>query len=263
MAKLGGQAVGSIVKLNVNGTARTFIVVHQGLPSSDYDSSCDGTWLLMENLYEKRRFSGMNNSYGSSEIHSYLNETFINLFDSDIKELIQQVKIPYTKGTGKDGTLATGANGLSTKVFLLSATEVRTSGDYTTCNQEGTALDYFSNANKSIRIGYLDGTATEWYSRSPSVGSSGSSINVCNINKYGNIAYEDRTASSGIRPAMILPASLGVKSDGTIVTSTFSGYANIGGVNKELTGGYVNIGGTWKEISGAYMNIGGTWKEMA
>lgn len=45
--------------------------------------------------------------------------------------------------------------------------------------------------------------------------------------------------------------------------SKLSGYANIGGVNKELSGGYVNIGGAWKEISGAYMNVGGTWKEMA
>lgn len=262
---LGDQAVGSIVKLNVNGTATNFIVVHQGLPSSDYDSSCDGTWLLMENLYEERRFSGPNNSYGSSEIHSYLNETFINLFDSDIKELIQQVKIPYTNGTGTDGTLATGANGLSTKVFLLSATEVKTWRDYVTCNKEGTALDYFSNANNSIRIGYLDGTATEWYSRSPSVGSSGSSTNVCSINKYGNIGYRQHSLSTGIRPALILPFDLPVDNSGNVVIpqASFSGLANIGGAFKNLSTGYANIGGVWKELVTMYMNVGGVWKLMA
>lgn len=41
-AKLGTKAVGSIVKLNVNGAAKEFIVVHQGKPSSLYDESCDG-----------------------------------------------------------------------------------------------------------------------------------------------------------------------------------------------------------------------------
>lgn len=48
---LGQKAVGSIVKLNVDGTARDFIVVNQGKPLSNYDDSCDGTWLLQKHLY--------------------------------------------------------------------------------------------------------------------------------------------------------------------------------------------------------------------
>ena len=43
---LSTKAVGSTVKLTVNGKAREFIVVHQGKPSSVYDESCNGTWLL-------------------------------------------------------------------------------------------------------------------------------------------------------------------------------------------------------------------------
>ena len=46
-------------------------------------------------------------------------------------------------------------------------------------------------------------------------------------------------------------------------TPQINGYANIDGVNKELTGGYVNIGGAWKELVGGYINIGGVWKEMS
>lgn len=49
--KLGAKAVGSIVKIKVNGTAEDFIIVHQGLPGSAYDSSCDGTWVLMKDAY--------------------------------------------------------------------------------------------------------------------------------------------------------------------------------------------------------------------
>ena len=33
---LGSKAVGSTIKLKVNGSARNFIVVHQGKPSSVY-----------------------------------------------------------------------------------------------------------------------------------------------------------------------------------------------------------------------------------
>ena len=52
--KLANKEVGSIVKLNVNGAATELLVVHQGLPSAIYDASCNGTWLLMKDIYEKR-----------------------------------------------------------------------------------------------------------------------------------------------------------------------------------------------------------------
>ena len=52
--KLGTKAVGSVLKLNLNGSPKNFIVVHQGKPSSLYDDSCDGTWLLMQgHLFHK------------------------------------------------------------------------------------------------------------------------------------------------------------------------------------------------------------------
>ena len=122
-AKLGTKAVGSTIKLKVNGSAKNFIVVHQGKPSSVYDNSCNGTWLLMKDIYTASTF-GNSNSYKDSSIHSYLNNTFYNLIDSEIRAAVKQVKIPYQNGSGNGGSLATGANGLSTKVFLLSSYEV-------------------------------------------------------------------------------------------------------------------------------------------
>ena len=103
MAKqqIGSLAVGSTIRLNVNNSPKEFIVVHQGKPDSIYDESCNGTWLLMKDIYENRQWHNSNiNKYESSDIHTYLNNTFLNLFDSNIKNAIKQVKIPYRKDGG-------------------------------------------------------------------------------------------------------------------------------------------------------------------
>ena len=92
---LGTKAIGSTVKLKVNGTLRDFIVVHKGKPGSMYDASCDGVWLLMKDCYEAKRWHSSNvNDYANSEVHSYLNSAFLNLFDADIRAQIKQVKLP-------------------------------------------------------------------------------------------------------------------------------------------------------------------------
>ena len=84
---LSSKAIGSTIKLKVNGSAKDFIVVHQGKPSSVYDDSCNGTWLLMKDIYENRQWHSSNtNDYANSTIHSYLNSTFLNLFESNIKK---------------------------------------------------------------------------------------------------------------------------------------------------------------------------------
>lgn len=89
----GSLSVGDITQLNVNGVATDFIVVHQGNPDGSlYDNSCGGTWLLTNLVYERRRFnprSDENNDYENSSIHSYLNSTFLALFDSDVQGTIK------------------------------------------------------------------------------------------------------------------------------------------------------------------------------
>ena len=155
--KLGTKAVGSIVKIKVNGASKDFIVVQQGNPNtSTYDSSCAGTWLLMKDICTTSTF-GNNNSYKDSSIHTYLNETFYNLIDSNIRAAIKQVKIPYQNGTGSGGSLATGSNGLSTKVFLLSGYEVGwTTSDNGYFPKDGVRLAYFGNSSggNSKRVAY-------------------------------------------------------------------------------------------------------------
>ena len=41
---LSSKAVGSIVKIKVNGTLRDFIVVQQVKPSTIYNECCNSTW---------------------------------------------------------------------------------------------------------------------------------------------------------------------------------------------------------------------------
>ena len=100
--RLGAKAVGSTVKIKVNGTVKDFIIIHQGKPSSVYDDSCNGTWLLMKDIYEKRQWNSSNtNDYANSTIHSYLNSTFLNLLESNIKTAIKQVKSRTAKAAAR------------------------------------------------------------------------------------------------------------------------------------------------------------------
>lgn len=218
--KLGTKAVGSIVKIKVNGASKDFIVVQQGKPSSIYDDSCNGTWLLMKDIYTTSTFSNNNNSYKDSSIHSYLNSTFFNLIDADIRNAIKQVKIPYQNGTGSGGSLATGSNGLSTKVFLLSGYEVGwTTSDNSYFPKDGAKLDYFGSGSggNSKRVAYNGSSAAVWWLRSPLTGSSGS---VWSVNSDGSSYYDWFNYSYGVRPAFILPSTLVVSDDGTVSVNT-------------------------------------------
>ena len=219
--KLGTKAVGSIVKIKVNGASKDFIVVQQGNPNtSTYDSSCNGTWLLMKDIYTTSTF-GNNNSYKDSSIHTYLNGTFYNLIDSDIRAAIKQVKIPYQNGTGGgDGSLATGANGLSTKVFLLSGYEVGwTTSDDRNFPKDGIRLAYFGSGSggNSKRVAYNGSSAAIWWLRSPYTSNHGSVWRVGTDGSYYNYWYNN---SYGVRPAFILPSTLVVSDDGTVSVNT-------------------------------------------
>lgn len=218
--KLGTKAVGSIVKIKVNGASKDFIVVQQGNPNtSTYDSSCAGTWLLMKDIYTTSTF-GNSNSYKDSSIHTYLNGTFYNLIDSDIRNAIKQVKIPYQNGTGSGGSLATGSNGLSTKVFLLSGYEVGwTTSDNGYFPKDGVRLAYFDNSSggNSKRVAYNGSSAAVWWLRSPYTYYTSY---VWYVNSDGSYYYWGCGNSYGVRPAFILPSTLVVSDDGTVSVNT-------------------------------------------
>ena len=256
--RLGAKAVGSIVKIKVNGASKDFIVVQQGNPNtSTYDSSCAGTWLLMKDIYTTSAF-GNNNSYKDSSIHTYLNGTFYNLIDSDIRAAIKQVKIPYLNGTGGgDGSLATGANGLSTKVFLLSGYEVGwTTSDDINFPKDGIRLAYFGSGSggNSKRVAYNGSSADRWWLRSPHTDNHGS---VWAVNTEGSYdAGRWNYHSDGVRPALILPSTLFVSNDGTVSTNTAPSTPWNISVPSSIMGG-ANISISWAKSSDAESNLAG------
>lgn len=254
---LSSKAIGSTIKLKVNGSAKDFIVVHQGKPSSVYDDSCSGTWLLMKDIYENRQWhSSDTNDYANSTIHSYLNSTFLAMLDSNIQKAIKQVKLPYRKGSGTSTTVTSGSNGLPAKIFLLSATEMSFNFSYMPSG-EGAELAYFKgcadNSSDSKRVAYLNGSSAFWWLRSPFCSISNRALYVSSNGDWGLSGCSN---SGGIRPALILPSTLLVSDDGTVSTNTAPSTPGSISVPSSIMGG-TNISISWAKSSDAESNLAG------
>lgn len=253
-------AVGSSVYLNVGGVRKEFLVVHQGKPSSTYDESCNGTWLLMKDIYEDRQWHSSDTNYLEfSTIHSYLNSTFLNLFDSDIRDAIKQVKIPYRKNGGSNGTDQNGANGLPAKIFLLSGYEVGwTISDNQYFPVDGAKLSYFESGTgtsaNNKRIAKLDGSASFWWLRSPY-----QSGNVWRVSPNGHYDSSNASYSNGIRPCIILPSNTLVDDSGNVVIPNLTAHKTlVNGTAYTVQGGKCRVNGTVYNILKGRTLIGGT-----
>lgn len=224
---LGSIAVGSIVKLWTDDYLDDYLVVHQGKPSSMYDESCNGTWLLKKDIsYIVQWHSSESNDYQNSDIRDFLEVDILNHFTRGIKEAIKQVKLPYCPGTGVNGQVSSGASGLQSKCFLLSAVEV--GGVFTGAGgyilQEGGKLSYFisgDNTNTTAntkRVAYRSGAATAWWLRSPRAGSTTTGYHsTWNCTAEGKVSSTKCTGDKGLRPAVILPQNLNVLDSGEVV----------------------------------------------
>ena len=201
---LGNKAVGSIIQLKENGKLVSFYVAKH-----NYENSHNGmgrTLVDRKDCYDTRQWHSSNvNAYASSAIDSWLNGTYKNLLDADIRGVIGTTKIKYTPGNGNN---AVGT--LERAIFLLSATELNRSASW--FNVEGTALEIAS----SLQIAYMNGSAVVQWTRSPStsgassagcLGASGCVVNGC-------------TSTRGSRPAFTLPSTLSVSDDGTVSVNT-------------------------------------------
>ena len=211
----GDIDVGTEVILNENGQPVNYLIVNQGIPSALYDASCDGTWLLRKDIAENRQWHSSNsNAYGPSTINAYLNGDWLDRYDPAVAEAIVQVKIPYVNGTA-NAAVASGANGLSCKIFLLSGYEV---GFRQSDNQyfpnDGAKLSYFDAGTGSSalnkRIAKLNGSVTLWWLRSPNTGDT---VIAWFVDSVGGCNYGGCTRSYGIRPTLILPYEFKFTSD--------------------------------------------------
>lgn len=202
---LNSLAVGTLVRIKENGADVNYRVVHQGLPSSLYDSSCNGTWVLREEIQTTMVYHASKNDYKNSVIHTYLTGTFIGMFDAATQAVIKQVKIPYWNGTGNKGSLASGANGLSTKAFLLGSAELDLADNGQYYPSDGACLNYFLDctSDDARRYAYYNGAVTNWWTRSPYTSHYSSAVCL----RGGSGFAEDMGDTAGVRPAFILDST--------------------------------------------------------
>ena len=223
MATLGQRAIGSVVRLRVNGVFTNFVVVQQGSPSTAYQGFENRTVLLMERVWENRQMHGSAmNDYQNSALNGWLNGTFFNMLDADIRNQITQVRIPFRLGSGTSANVNIGANGLLTRIFLLSQREVGTTpGQWPNLpNAEGARFAWFIDGDDATarqrRIAVLqNGNAADWWLRSPWLGYS---LRFWGVHSGGqtNFTWNANTSGRAPRPALTLPSSLFVSASGDV-----------------------------------------------
>ena len=235
---LGAKNVGDTIYIKESGTRQPYLIVHKGSPSTAYSGFDNGVVVLRKDIHSKGVYDSSNNDYANSDLHSWGNNTFLNTIDSEIRNQIMTVKIPYRRGTS-GSSVSSGANGLQCKVFFLSTKEVDSTESYSP--NEGAVFSYFKGGGNSKRIARYNGQADYWWLRSPDlVDDCG---NACYVNSDGDVNYNYWyvTNSYGRRPAFVLPSSLFVSDDGDVVTNvppTAPGSIN---VNSVVAGGTTTI----------------------
>lgn len=196
----GDLLVGQTVAIKESGTPIPYLVVHQGNPDAGlYDASCEGTWLLRNEVFSMRVY-GSSWFYNYSDMPNFLNPDISGSatsgLDEKIKNAMKVVQIPFHASTG--GVMS-GANGLSCRAFLLSSREYG-DGNFL-MPVDGVALDYFKGGVAANRIAYYEGEPTRQWTRSDRL--EGSTVWV--VLENGTFTSLSVSYSYGVRPAFILP----------------------------------------------------------
>ena len=239
---VGELAVGTSVFIDFSGTRREFIVVNQGNPdTTKYDASCNGTWLWQKYAYESRDWNYVNFNYTFrvSGIYTWLNEDYLNMIDSGIATLIKTVKIPDQYYSNNTWQYTTGENGLETKAFLPSFSELGMTSvadrynSWSITKQIGSKLNYFSskgavttvyNTFADCKVFDVNGEAIEWFVRQVPEQSNWSDVTY--IRSDGAVDFHTLTSSSTgtlkmytayVCPLLILPSDAKIDDNFNII----------------------------------------------
>lgn len=196
-------AEGTIIKINESGSPVEFYVAKH-----DYESDLNGTGktlVVRKDCVAKRQFdSGTVIDFLSSELCTWLNETYIGLLDVSAQAAISETTFYVFEKVGTSYGYTTGAK----KVFVLSVVELGF-GSVTSnlfLSGEGSALGSISP------FAELNGTAIAQWTRTRTVNASGVGSYVAYVKASSNgysypVDKASPTASYGIRPIFTLPAT--------------------------------------------------------
>lgn len=240
---LGSKAEGSIIKLKENGVLVDFYIAKQ-----NYESGLNGAGRVLvvrKDCYDQRQWHGSNvNAYATSAIDTWLNGTYKNLLDANIRTAMGTTKIYYTPGNGN-----TTKTTLERSVFLLSATELGQAHTY--MNAEGTALS--ATVLNLLKIAYLNGSAVYQWTRSPFT-------NYASLAWYlrsnGYLNHGNCSNTHGSRPAFTLPSTLYVSDDGAVSVNTAPGTPGSISYPTSINGG-TDITVSWGASTDAEGNLAG------
>ena len=199
---VGELPAGTIVYMNVDGVRTPYIVVHQGNPdTSAYGASCNGTWVLMKDIYTLTRWQNRQNTRYDEE-YSCLVRQLAQTFPSKLETVIQNNLIPL-----KLLNVYSFQDISGDKVFPLTSDDL-------------SKMDYFRDGIASKRIANYNGVANGYWLRDPS--SDGSSIKYVTatgvITTRDDNSYFSSYQGQGFRPLYILnTASLMADSDFNII----------------------------------------------
>ena len=240
---LGSKAEGSIIKLKENGVLVDFYIAKQ-----NYESGLNGAGQVLvvrKNCYDRRQWHGSKvNAYATSDIDAWLNGTYKNLLDANIRTAMGTTKIYYTPGNGN-----TVKTTLARSVFLLSATEL--GHTHTQLNAEGTALS--STVLNLLKIAYLNGSAVIQWTRSPFTRNT---TVAWFLLTNGGLDYYYCSDAYGVRPAFTLPSSLYVSDDGSVSVNTAPSTPSSIAYPTSINGG-TNITVSWTASTDAEGNLAG------
>ena len=211
--RLGDMAVGSTVKIKVNGTPTEFLIVQQGSPGSG-NNDFDGTWVLLlgiwsnERCYDYTAYRGFR--FSETNLYSYLNNTFFTAINEQIRSNIREVYLRegYDERYESD-------NFVNCKIFPLAGTEVGTSYNIPGLRKLAYFSDGPSSSDKSYskRVAYYNGSPSDWWIRDYIPGDKQRVITTS-----GSISSAWPKDYHGVRPAFILNPDLGVASNGMVGT---------------------------------------------
>ncbi len=240
---LGSKAEGSIIKLKENGVLVDFYIAKQ-----NYESGLNGSGRVLvvrKDCYDTRAWHSSNiNAYATSAIDTWLNGTYKNLLDANIRTAMSTTKIYYTPGNGN-----TTKTTLERSVFLLSATELGQTHTY--LNAEGTALS--STVLNLLKIAYLNGSAVVQWTRSPDTISTNYAWY---LGSGGYLSGIYCTHTSGSRPAFTLPSNLYVSDDGSVSVNTAPSVPGSITYPTSINGG-TDITVSWAASTDAESNLSG------
>ena len=262
---LGNLPVGQTIRLMHGGELRNFIIVQQGSPGLGYVGFENVTLVMEErsrelhspgaltplppgwvtapplwDLWRRQMHNVDINDYQNSGMHNWLNDFYLSIFDDSIIDHIKEVRIPFSPGAGAIEEIRYGEEGLLTRIFLPSKTELGLVPMWgnPVFRPEGIRFDYF-----------LEGTSEEalqrrqfrnegnhlrtWWTRSP-ISFSMNDIhlmlarNFDELGQFGVVQTNGNndngvqhpqlraTLAHGIRPAIPLSSSLIVLENGEI-----------------------------------------------